>query len=61
MEEYQLITIKETAALLGISPKTIYNRLSASKGHKPFPIKPKRDGCSVRFVWKDVIAYIEER
>jgi len=61
MEEYQLMTIKETASLLGISPKTIYNRLSATKGQKPFPIKPKRDGGSVRFVRKDVIAYIEER
>lgn len=48
------ITIKELAELLGISPRSIYNQLSAGK----FPITPKRVGRLIRFDVRDVEAYI---
>ena len=44
----RLLTVPETAEYMGIAKKTLYDRTGpASK--KPFPIKPKRIGGSVRF------------
>jgi excisionase family DNA binding protein len=49
----RLLTIKETAAYLGISARTIYNTL------KEFPVRPLRLGRAVRFDLRDLDAYIE--
>ncbi len=53
----RLLTIKETATYLGLSPRTIYNMV-APKSKKPFPVKPKKIGKLVRFDIKDLDRYI---
>lgn len=55
----RLLTITEAAAFLGISPRTIYNRIQRKAEH-PFPVKPKRIGRAVRFDLRDLEAYIEK-
>ena len=58
MEEARLITVEQLAAMLSMSPKSIYN--GCLRGAKyPFPIKPKRIRRLLRFDRKDVEAYIE--
>ncbi|CAB5087179.1 hypothetical protein D3OALGA1CA_648 [Olavius algarvensis associated proteobacterium Delta 3] len=54
----RLLTVEETAERLGISPRTIYNKIGR-KAKKKFPIKPKRVCGSVRFDIRDIDAYIE--
>ena len=44
----RLLSIKEAAQYLGISPQTLYNRISRSSKN-PFPVKPKRVGRHVTF------------
>jgi predicted DNA-binding transcriptional regulator AlpA len=56
--EKRLLTIEETAHILGIAPRTIRNRCGPSSKN-PFPIKPKRVGRLVRFRAEDVEAYIQ--
>lgn len=56
--EKRLLSIEETAHILGISPRTIYNRI-APKSKAPFPIKAKRVGRLVKFRAEDVEAYIK--
>jgi len=53
-----LLTVKELAAILKISPRTIYNAIHR-RAIKPFPIKPKRVGRLIRFDSKDVNDYID--
>ena len=53
----RLLSVKETATLLGLSPRTIYNRIG-TKAQIRFPIKPKRIGRSVRFDLRDIENYI---
>ena len=48
----RLLSIKETAQYLGISPRTLYNR-TGRRSMNPFPVKPKRVGRRVRF---DIVA-----
>ena len=55
----RLLSIEETAEILGISPRTIYNGV-APKAKRPFPIKPKRVGRLVKFRIEDVEAFIGE-
>ena len=55
----RLMSVKETASYLGISPKTIRNRLGR-KAVKPFPVTPKRIGRRVLFDVRDLDAYIKE-
>jgi predicted DNA-binding transcriptional regulator AlpA len=57
MREKRLLSIKELSHLLGISPKTIYNRVGR-KSKRPFPVKPKRVGRLVKFDRQDVDRYI---
>lgn len=52
----RLLRIEQAAAYLGLSPKTISNRLSEGK----FPIKPKRIGRTVLFDIKDLDQYVDE-
>jgi excisionase family DNA binding protein len=54
----RLLSVKETAVYLGLSPRTIYNRLSRGS-KRPFPIRPKRVGKLVKFDIRDVEAYVE--
>ena len=54
----QLLTVKETAEYLSISPRTIYGRITR-KADKRFPVKPVRVGGSVRFDIDDLRAYVE--
>ena len=58
MEQKRLLSIKETAKILGIAPRTIYNRI-APGSKRPFPIKAKRVGRRVLFRASDVEAFIE--
>ena len=58
MEE-RLITVKEAAKMLGLSPTTIYIR-SAPKAKRPLPIKPIRlSGRCVRFRKRDIENFIK--
>lgn len=54
----RLLNINETAAYLGLSPRTIYNGI-APKSRKPFPVKPKRIGKLVRFDIRDLDQYVD--
>jgi len=54
----RLLTVKETATYLGLSPRTIYN-MTARRSKKPFPVKPKRIGKLVRFDIEDLEKYIK--
>ncbi|MBU2548375.1 MAG: helix-turn-helix domain-containing protein [Proteobacteria bacterium] len=53
-----LLSVEETAQALGISPRTIRNRV-APKSKNPFPIKARRVGRCVKFHRKDVIEYAQ--
>ncbi|CAB5110497.1 hypothetical protein D3OALGA1CA_1995 [Olavius algarvensis associated proteobacterium Delta 3] len=54
----RLLSVKETAAYLGISPRSIYNRLGR-KSKNRFPIKPKRVGRLLKFDRQDLDRYID--
>lgn len=54
----RLLSVEETADYLGISPRTLYNRV-APKSRSPFPVKPKRIGKLVKFDINDLNQYIE--
>lgn len=59
MNENRLLTVDETAKMLGIQPKTIRNQLARNSKVK-FPIKPKRVGRLVRFPLSSVQKFINE-
>ncbi len=54
----RLLNIGSTAKFLGISPKTIRNRLGP-KAPDPFPLKPKRIGRKVLFDIKKYGAFVQ--
>jgi excisionase family DNA binding protein len=54
----RLLSVKETAKMLGISRRTIYNQIG-KKSKKRFPIKPKRIGRLVKFDIRDIENYIK--
>jgi excisionase family DNA binding protein len=54
----RLLSVKETAVILGISDRYIYNRVHR-KAKRKFPIKPKRIGRLVKFDRRDVEAFLE--
>ena len=56
-DSIRLLSVKESAAILGLAPRTIYNQIG-NKAKNRFPIKPKRVGRLVKFAFKDVEAYI---
>jgi len=58
MKGIRLLSVEETAIYLGISPRSIYNRIGR-KAKSPFPIKPKRIGRLVKFDLKDIKAYVD--
>lgn len=55
----RLLSVEETAHILGIAPRTIYNRVGP-RSKNPFPIKPKRVGRLVKFRTEDVEKYIND-
>ena len=54
----KLLDVKDVAEWLGISERTIYNRVRPN-ATDPFPIKPKRVGKLLRFDPVDVQRYID--
>jgi predicted DNA-binding transcriptional regulator AlpA len=56
--ERRLLTIEFAAKYLGISPKTLRNRIGR-KAPNPFPIKPNRIGKRVLFDIKDLDIFID--
>lgn len=54
----RLLSVKESAEILGISPRTIYNQ-THRKSKKEFPVKPKRFGKLVKFDIRDLEAYVD--
>lgn len=54
----KLLTVKETAERLGISPRTIYNCIHKG-AERSFPIKPVRLRRCVRFLEDDVNKFIK--
>ncbi|MDB4442248.1 helix-turn-helix domain-containing protein [bacterium] len=54
----KLLTIREVARLLQISPRSIYNRCR-KKAPDPFPIRVRRVGKLIRFDPKDIEEYID--
>lgn len=54
----RLLPIEEAARYLGISAKTIRNRLGP-RAPFPFPVKPKRIGKRVLFDVRDLDRYVD--
>ena len=54
----RLLSVEETAAYLGLSPRTIYNGI-APKARVPFPIKPKRWGKRVLFDIRSLDSFVD--
>jgi predicted DNA-binding transcriptional regulator AlpA len=54
----RLFSIEETAEYLGLSPKTIRNRLGP-RSPNPFPVKPKRIGKRVLFDVRDLDSFVD--
>jgi predicted DNA-binding transcriptional regulator AlpA len=53
--EKRMLSIKELSDYLGVSPQSIYNRLSAGT----FPIKTKRIGRRLKWDRRDVDHYLD--
>lgn len=54
--ERRMFGINELADYIGLSPQTIYNRLSAGT----FPIKTKRIGRRLKWDRKDIDHYLDK-
>ena len=54
----RLLSVEETAVLLGISARTIYNQ-TGPRAKKRFPVPAKRVGKLVKFDIRDLEKYIE--
>jgi excisionase family DNA binding protein len=52
----KLLSVEETAAMMGSSPKTVRNQLSQGT----FPVKEVRRGSRVLFKRREVERYIDE-
>lgn len=55
MNKSKILTVRETAELLKISPKTIYNKVNNKKN--PFPIKHFKICGRIRFFLDDIMTY----
>ena len=55
----RLMEIPAAAAYIGMSPKTLRNRISR-KSENPFPVKAKRCGRKVLFDKKELDNYADE-
>jgi len=54
----RLLSIREAADYLSLSPRTLYNGV-APKSKIPFPVRPKRIGKAVRFDIRDLEEYVD--
>ncbi len=54
----RLLSVKESAEFLGISPRTIYNQTHQNAKIK-FPVKVKRFGKLIKFDIRDLEAYVD--
>lgn len=54
----RLLSVEEAGEYLGLSPRTIYNRIGP-RAKKKFPVKPIRIGKLVKFDRVDLDAHIE--
>lgn len=55
-QKYQiLITVEETARILGISPQTVRNQVANGK----FPIKTRKYGCVRRIDIRDLASFLD--
>mgnify|MGYP000947268317 CR=1 FL=1 len=54
----RMLSVEQTAEYVGLSPKTIRNRIGR-KAKIVFPVKPKRIGGRVLFDIKDLDAYLD--
>ena len=54
----RLLSVEEAANFLGLSPRSIYNRIGP-KSHNPFPIRQKRIGKLVRFDLRDLQEFVD--
>lgn len=55
----RLLDIEAAAHYIGLSPKTLRNRLGR-KAEDPFPVKPKRHGRKLVFDVKDLDRFADE-
>ncbi len=58
--QVRLLTVAQTAKVLGISPITIYAGI-CRRAHKRFPIRPIKVGGAIRFDMQDIDAYIAKQ
>lgn len=54
----RLLTVEEAGIYLSLAPRTIYNGI-APKSKKPFPVRPKHLGRSVRFDIHDLDKFVK--
>jgi predicted DNA-binding transcriptional regulator AlpA len=57
--EKRLLNVKEAAHYLGLSPRTLYNRV-APRSSNPFPVRPRRLGRKVVFDAKELEKFVAE-
>ncbi len=57
--EKRLLSVTEAACYLGVSPKTLYNRLSPGC-RNPLPFRPKYFGRRVLFDKRDLDRFIDQ-
>ena len=57
--EKRLLSVRETARFLGISPRSFYNGIHRKSRNK-FPVKPKRIGKLVKFDIRELENYIKK-
>ena len=54
------LSVEEAAEYLGLAPRTLYNQ-TGPRAKRPFPVKPRRLGRSVRFDRLEIDAYLESQ
>jgi excisionase family DNA binding protein len=59
MAEKELLSVKETAEMLGIACSTIYNKTSKKSEHK-FPIPYIKVGRMIKFEKRDITSWLDQ-
>ena len=57
-KNHELLTIKQTAEYLQISPRSIYNKIRPGNTENPFPVKAIKIGNLWRFRKSDLENYV---
>ena len=58
--EKRWLSVEEAAEYVGLAPRTLYNK-TGPRAKRPFPVKPKRLGRSVRFDRLEIDRYLENQ